>query len=197
MTTLLSSPLCYNKTKIEGDNSKVVVAFFIIIKEKTKRWWQFYCRHLLCYNKTKIKGNGSFVVIAFFVATKEKTKRWWQQQSCHCLLPCSKTKTEKGYNNFVAIAFLFCFCCNEEGDGSKVVVAFFIATKEKTRRLKRGSLPSSSHFGSRFKLPHGSCFKHFQALTMEFVGPLQRHCHGSCSNHSRTLAMEWVQNQVR
>jgi len=56
-------------------------------------------------------------------------------------------KTEKGYDKFVAIAFFFCFCCNEEGNGSKVVVAFFTATKEKTRRLKGGSLPSSSHMG--------------------------------------------------
>jgi hypothetical protein len=58
-----------NETKIEGDNSFVIVAFFRCSKTKTEAIVAIFDT-----TKAKKKGDNSFAAIAFFAATKQKQK---------------------------------------------------------------------------------------------------------------------------
>jgi hypothetical protein len=123
----------------------------------------------LLEQKKKQEGDDIFAVIAFFVIAKPK------QKAMAAKLPTPSSLQQKQ---------------KKEGDDSFVAVAFFITTKLKREGLNGGSLPSSSRFGSCFKLSPGSHFRHSRTLAMEFVGLLQACCRGSGSNCSRALAME-------
>jgi len=94
------------------------------------------------------------IVVAFFVATKPKKEGNGNFASC-CLFHCNKMKTKEGNNNFAAscrllrcnktenkkvptikaaIAFFVATKEKTKGNNNKIVVTFFIVTKEKTRR---------------------------------------------------------------